>query len=53
MRGVNTSKCQEAKEIEMKSMNTNEVWETEAIPNGAKIVGCKGSTRRNVTLKGI
>jgi hypothetical protein len=26
MRGVNTSKWQEAKEIEMKSMNTNEVW---------------------------
>jgi hypothetical protein len=25
MRGVNTSKCQEAKKIEMKSMNTNEV----------------------------
>jgi hypothetical protein len=36
----------------MKSMNTNEVWETEAVPNGAKIVGCKWSTRRNVTPKG-
>jgi hypothetical protein len=28
MRGINTSKWQEAKEIEMKSMNTNKVWET-------------------------
>jgi hypothetical protein len=53
MRGVNTSEWQEAKEIEMKSMNTNKVWETEAVPNGAKIVGCKGSTRWNVTPKGI
>ncbi len=52
MRGVNTSKWQEAKEIEMKSMNANEVWETEAVPNGAKTVGYKGSTRRNVTPKG-
>jgi predicted peroxiredoxin len=45
MRGVNTFKWQEAKKIEIKSMNTNEVWETEAVSNGAKIVGCKGSTR--------
>jgi hypothetical protein len=36
----------------MKLMNTNEVWETEAVPNGAKTVGCKGSTRRNVAPKG-
>jgi hypothetical protein len=28
MRDINTSKWQEAKEIEMKSMNTNKVWET-------------------------
>jgi hypothetical protein len=52
MRDVNTSKWQEAKEIRMKSMNTNEVWEIEAVPNEAKTVGCKGSTRRNVTPKG-
>jgi hypothetical protein len=36
----------------MKSMNTNEVWGKEAVPNGAKTVGCKGSTRWNVTPKG-
>jgi hypothetical protein len=36
----------------MKLMNTNEVWETEAVTNGAKTVGCKGSTRQNVTPKG-
>jgi hypothetical protein len=37
----------------MKSMITNEVWDLEVIPNGEKIVGCKGSTRQNVTPKGI
>jgi hypothetical protein len=52
MTGINTSKWQEAKEIKMKSMNTNEVWEIEAVPNEAKIVGCKGFTKRNVTPKG-
>jgi hypothetical protein len=52
-RGVNTSKWQEAKEIEMKSMNTNEVSETETVPNTAKTAGCNGSTRRNVTPKKI
>jgi hypothetical protein len=36
----------------MKLMNSNEVWETEVVPNGAKIVGYKGSIRRNVTPKG-
>jgi hypothetical protein len=51
MRGVNTSKWQEAKEIKMKSMNTKKVWEIEEVSNGAKTVGCKGSTRWNVTLK--
>ena len=28
-------------EVEMNSMNTNDVWDLEEIPNGAKIVGCK------------
>jgi hypothetical protein len=51
MRDVNTSKWEEAKEIKMKLMNTNEVWEIEAVPNGAKTLGCKWSTRRNVTPK--
>ena len=26
---------------EMKSMNTNNIWDLEEIPNGAKTVGCK------------
>jgi hypothetical protein len=37
----------------MKSMITNDVWDLEVIPNGAKIVGCKGSKRWNVTPKEI
>ena len=41
MRGVHSSKWQEAKEDEMKSKNTNDVWDLEEIPNGAKTVGCK------------
>jgi hypothetical protein len=31
----------------------NDFWDLEIIPNGAKIVGCKGPTIQNVTLKGI
>ena len=27
-------------EVEMNSMNTNDVWDLEVIPNGAKMVGC-------------
>ena len=39
IRGVHSSKWQEAKEDEMKSINTNDVWDLEEIPNGAKTVG--------------
>jgi len=46
MRGVHSSKWQEAKEDEMKSINTNDVWDLEVIPNGANTVGCNGSTRQ-------
>ena len=46
MRGVHSSKWQEVKEDEMKSINTNDVWDLEEIPNGAKTVGCNGSTRQ-------
>jgi hypothetical protein len=52
MRGVNTSEWQETKEIEMKSMNTNEVWETEVVPNGAKTVGCKRVYKTKYDSKG-
>ena len=46
MRGVHSSKWQEAKEDEMKSINTNDVRDLEEIPNGAKTVGCNGSARQ-------
>ena len=46
MRDVHSSKWQEAKEDEMKSINTNDVWDLEEISNGAKTVGCNGSTRQ-------
>ena len=41
MRSVYSSKWQEAMEVEMNLMNTNDVWDLEEIPNGAKIVVCK------------
>ena len=40
MRNVYSFKWQ-AMEVEMNSMNTNNVWDLEEIPDGAKIVGCK------------
>ena len=46
MRGVHLSKWQEAKEDEMESINTNDVWDSEEIPNGTKTVGCNGSARQ-------
>ena len=46
MRGVHSSKWQEAKEDEIKSINTNDIWELEVISNGANTVGCNGSTRQ-------
>jgi hypothetical protein len=46
MRGVNSSKWQEAKEDEMKLKMTNDIWDLEKIPNGAKAVGCNGSIRQ-------
>ena len=41
MRSVHSSKWLEAMEDEMKSMNSNGVWDLEDIPKGVKIVGCK------------
>ena len=40
MRSVHSFKWQEAMEVEMNSMNTNDVWDLEVIPNGAKTVDC-------------
>jgi hypothetical protein len=41
MRSDHSLKRLEAMQDEMKSMNTNDVWDLEEIPNGAKTVGCK------------
>ena len=41
MRSVYLFEWQEAMEVEINSMNTNDVWDLEVIPNEAKIVGCK------------
>ena len=41
MRSVYLFEWQEAMEVEMNSMNTNDVWDLEEIPNGAKTVGCE------------
>ena len=40
MRSVYSFKWQEAMKVEMYSMSTNDVWDLEVIPNGAKTVGC-------------
>jgi hypothetical protein len=45
MRSDHSLKWLEAMQDEMKSINTNDVWDLEEIPNGAKTVGYKGSTR--------
>ena len=41
MRSVYSFKWQEAMEVEINSINTNDVWDLEEIPNRAKIVGCE------------
>jgi hypothetical protein len=41
MRSDHSSKWLKAMEDEMESMRTNEVWDLEPIPKGAKTVGCK------------
>ena len=40
MRSVYLFEWQEAMEVEMNSMSTNDIWDLEIIPNGATIVGC-------------
>jgi hypothetical protein len=46
MRGIHSSKWQEANEDEMKLKMTNDVCDLEEIPNGAKTVGCNGSIKQ-------
>jgi len=41
MRSVYSFEWREPMEVEMNSMNTNDVWDLEEIPNGAKTVGCE------------
>jgi hypothetical protein len=41
MRNAHSSEWLEAMHDEIKSMNTNDVWDLEEIPNKAKTVGCK------------
>ena len=40
MKSVYSFKQQEVIKVEMNSMNTNDVWDLEVIPNRAKTVGC-------------
>ena len=53
MRNTHSSKWLEAMQDEMRSMNTNGVWDFETIPKGDETVGCKWSTKLNMTLKGM
>jgi hypothetical protein len=41
MRSAHSSKWFEAKQDEMRSMSTNDVWDLERIPKGAKSADCK------------
>ena len=41
MRSLYSFKWQDSMKVEMNPMNTNDVWDLDKIPNGAKIVGCK------------
>jgi len=41
MRSVYSFEWQEAMEVEINSMNNNDVWNLEEIPNRAKTIGCE------------
>ena len=41
MKSAQSSKWLEAMQAEMRSMSTNDVWDLEKIPKGAKTVDCK------------
>ena len=41
MRNVYSFKWQEAMEVEINSMNTNDVWDLKENPKGTKTVGCE------------
>ena len=50
LRSSHSSEWLDAMKDEMKSMSTNDVWDLEEIPKGAKTVGCdsKGNAERYV-----
>ena len=52
MRSVYSFEWQEAMEVEINSMNTNDVWDLEEISNGAKIVCCKWVYKTKRDFKG-
>jgi hypothetical protein len=52
MRGAHSSKWLEAMEDEMRSMNTNRVWDLEEILKGAKTIGCKWVYKTKCDFKG-
>jgi hypothetical protein len=52
MRSVHSSEWLEAMKDEMKSMSTNDVWDIEEIPKGAKTVGCKWVCKTKCGSKG-
>ena len=52
MRSRHSSEQLDAMKDEMKSMTTNDVWDLEEIPNGAKTVGCKWVYKTKYDSKG-
>ena len=52
MRSAHSSKWLEAMQDEIRSMNTNGVWDLETIPKGAKTVGCKWVYKTKYDYKG-
>jgi hypothetical protein len=52
MRNAHSSEWLEAMQDEMKSMNTNDVWDLEEIPNRAKTVDCKWVYKIKCDFKG-
>jgi hypothetical protein len=52
IRSVHSSEWLEAMKDKMKSMSTNDVWDLEEIPKGAKTVGCKWVYKTKCDSKG-
>ena len=52
MRSVYSFEWQETMEVEMNSMNTNDVWDLEEIPNWAKTIGSERVYKTKYDSKG-